>query len=186
MQGNTAAHHAVREGHSGVLALLIRKGADLSVQNFQTSEYAQGNWLSAGWCRAWGITRLLDLPATLSVLLTGWVCILHLAGPSEPLRLGPAPMSSPAMPRCSAASPHLGESSHLLLSSFLALLVVPVLAGQQLTPLHQTPLHLAVEAGDGALATQLLEGGAPVSALDFDKKSALHLALEMQVGCASL
>ncbi|GAB4816711.1 hypothetical protein N2152v2_003757 [Parachlorella kessleri] len=53
-------------------------------------------------------------------------------------------------------------------------------AGQQLNPLHQTPLHLAVEAGDGTLAAQLLEGGAPVGALDFDRKSPLHLALEMQ------
>ncbi len=54
-------------------------------------------------------------------------------------------------------------------------------AGEMLGPLHQTPLHLAVEAGDAELAGLLLRGGAPAGALDFDKKAPLHLALEMQV-----
>ena len=83
MQGNTAAHHAVREGHSGVLALLIRKGADLSVQNFQTSEYAQGNWLSAGWCTAWWwLAAILHVLASHNtVRLTALVvCSRHQSG----------------------------------------------------------------------------------------------------------
>lgn len=31
-----------------MLGLLVSKGADLSVQNFHTSEYAQGSWLRKG------------------------------------------------------------------------------------------------------------------------------------------
>lgn len=59
-----------------------------------------------------------------------------------------------------------------------------LLAGEALGPLHQTPLHVAVDQGNVAMVEQLLHAAAPVGLLDFDKKTALHLALEMQVpGC---
>ncbi|KAL4425527.1 hypothetical protein ABPG75_009543 [Micractinium tetrahymenae] len=46
--GNSALHHAVREGHKGAVTLLIRSKASMNVRNFNKSEYASGNWLSAG------------------------------------------------------------------------------------------------------------------------------------------
>lgn len=52
--------------------------------------------------------------------------------------------------------------------------------GKQLQPLHQTPLHEAVEAGDADMATTLLDAGADPSCTDFDGKTPLHSALEMQ------
>ncbi len=52
--------------------------------------------------------------------------------------------------------------------------------GKQLQPLHQTPLHVAAEAGDTDMAQLLLKAGAEPSAVDFDGKTALHHALEMQ------
>ena len=52
--------------------------------------------------------------------------------------------------------------------------------GKQLQPLHQTPLHVAAEAGDTDMAELLLKAGAEPSATDFDGKTALHHALEMQ------
>ncbi|PRW58881.1 ankyrin repeat [Chlorella sorokiniana] len=52
--------------------------------------------------------------------------------------------------------------------------------GKQLQPLHQTPVHVAAEAGDTEMAQLLLKAGAEPSAVDFDGKTALHHALEMQ------
>ncbi|MEW5316603.1 MAG: hypothetical protein WDW38_007966 [Sanguina aurantia] len=53
------------------------------------------------------------------------------------------------------------------------------LHGEALQPHDKTALHLAVAAGDVEVATALLDAGADVNLLDFDKASPLHLALEM-------
>lgn len=66
------------------------------------------------------------------------------------------------------------------LSAKPAALPCPRSGGKQLQPLHQMPLHLAAEAGDTDMAQLLLKAGAGVSAADFDGKTALHHALEMQ------
>ncbi len=50
--------------------------------------------------------------------------------------------------------------------------------GETIMPVDKTALHLAVENGDSAVATLLLEAGANADILDFDQRSALHLALE--------
>ncbi|GAX73851.1 hypothetical protein CEUSTIGMA_g1301.t1 [Chlamydomonas eustigma] len=53
-----------------------------------------------------------------------------------------------------------------------------ILHGEAIMPVDKTALHLAVENGDVAVVTMLLEAGADPNILDFDKRSALHLALE--------
>eukprot|EP00887_Chlorella_sp_A99_P000729 scaffold5.g729.t1 len=52
--------------------------------------------------------------------------------------------------------------------------------GEVLQPLHQTPLHLAVEAGDAEIAERLLRAGADIAIADWDGKTALHCALDAQ------
>lgn len=64
--------------------------------------------------------------------------------------------------------------------SKLTMAPLPAATGETLGPLDQTPLHLAVDIGDPQLAAALVAGGAPLGALDFDGKTALHLALEGQ------
>jgi ankyrin repeat protein len=50
-------------------------------------------------------------------------------------------------------------------------------AGRALGPLHQTPLHLAAEAGDVATAEVLLGLGCAPNAADFDGRTPLHYSL---------
>lgn len=57
-----------------------------------------------------------------------------------------------------------------------------LLGNDTIEPLDKTALHIAVDAGDAEIAGLLLDAGADVNKVDFDKRLPLHLALEMQVG----
>lgn len=97
--GDTAAHLAVRGGHTALLSLLSRHGVNLNDQNFHKSTYAQGGW-----------TR----------------------------------------------------------------------AGEDLGPLHQAPLHVAVDDCNEEMVRTLLELGASPDVVDFDGRTPLHYTLEFQ------
>jgi ankyrin repeat protein len=52
----------------------------------------------------------------------------------------------------------------------------------QVPSLHQTPLHIAAEAGDVEMVQLLLGRGATLDLRDASGSTPLHLALEAQVG----
>jgi len=54
------------------------------------------------------------------------------------------------------------------------------LKGEDLEPFDKTALHLAVEGGDCEVAKLILDAGAALDELDFDRSTPLHHALEMQ------
>ncbi|KAG1664028.1 hypothetical protein FOA52_010447 [Chlamydomonas sp. UWO 241] len=55
-----------------------------------------------------------------------------------------------------------------------------LLGSNPIEPLDKTALHIAVDQGDAEIAGLLLDAGADVNKVDFDKRQPLHLALEMQ------
>lgn len=132
-----------------------RNKANLNVRNFNKSEYAQGNWLRCG----------ISSPACCAC------CGCWPLAPLPPLPMDVAPQCAPAWRLTDA--PRLPAASR----------PAPRSAGKQLQPLHQTALHIAVEAGDAELAETLLKAGADPNATDFDGQAPLAHALEMQAGC---
>ena len=52
-----------------------------------------------------------------------------------------------------------------------------VSGGRALGQLHQTPLHVAAEAGDAGTAAHLLRLGCDANAVDFDGRTPLHYAI---------
>lgn len=128
-----------------------RNKANANVRNFNKSEYASGNWIRC--------VRLGWEAGGSSVCMHG-ACRAHSNRRWQLLGMVPA--------RCDCEK-HRQDPPPRLRSG-----------GKQLQPLHQTPLHVAAEAGDTDMAELLLKAGAEPSATDFDGKTALHHALEMQ------